>query len=240
MSESSNFDLEHAIQLWRSELQQLPAFRGADIDELEGHLRDAIVALQSRSLTEEEAFWLARRRLGTPECLEREFRPVNAGHLWQQRALWMLAGFLAISTATSFSSSLVRLILAACHNAGLPANFTFWLHPLLLLGCLGGFIVFASRQLERFNKPDAFTGNRWNNPWKAGLLLLGIIGGAQLLGALAVVVALHVASPSVLATWFGGPGHAIYVLFWPALFVLMLRRIRRDRQGMTRGHTPPN
>jgi hypothetical protein len=72
------FELESTIRRWRSELQQLPALSGGDVDELESHLRDAIAALRKQSLSEEEAFWLARRRLGAPEQLEQEFRSIVA------------------------------------------------------------------------------------------------------------------------------------------------------------------
>jgi hypothetical protein len=92
MENATAFDLNDAIRRWRDGLNDSPHFRGEDLEELEGHLRDSVVALQDRGLTEEEAFLLAARRLGHPAGLEPEFAKVNRGQVWLNRLLWMLVG----------------------------------------------------------------------------------------------------------------------------------------------------
>jgi hypothetical protein len=235
MSEPSLFELESAIRRWRAELQQLPALSGANVDELEGHLRDAIAALQNQSLNEEEAFWLARRRLGTPEQLEREFRPINRGHIWQQRTLWMVAGYLIISAVTSLIISVVRLILVVGLQAGIPAAFGSWLNPVLQIAGLGGLVYFVHQILRRFNQSAAMTSVHWMSPWKHGLILFGIIVGANVLGAVSIFVLFRVTEPRVFIALSSWPTLLISALFWPVLFIWMLHRARATSVVTTSG-----
>jgi signal peptidase I len=94
MENQTSFDLSGAIQNWRRNLAQSAAFRSADLDELEAHLRDAIPGLQAVGLSTEESFLIASRRIGTRHTLELEFGKINAGHAWLNRP-W-LAGLLQI------------------------------------------------------------------------------------------------------------------------------------------------
>jgi len=71
---SCHFDLKAALQMWRQELSSqrnlLPDVRR----ELEAHLQDSFAELRGRGLSEEESFWLARRRVGELQVLNREFK----------------------------------------------------------------------------------------------------------------------------------------------------------------------
>ena len=96
MENQTSFDLSGAIQEWRRNLAQSAAFRSADLDELEAHLRDAIPALEAAGLSSEESFLIASRRIGTRHTLESEFGKINAGRAWLNRP-W-LAGLLQIVT----------------------------------------------------------------------------------------------------------------------------------------------
>ncbi|HXT11196.1 MAG TPA: permease prefix domain 1-containing protein [Candidatus Angelobacter sp.] len=64
MADQTAFDLNRAIQTWRDNLANSPAFRRENLNELESHLRDSIAALQTRGLSAEEGFLIATRRLG--------------------------------------------------------------------------------------------------------------------------------------------------------------------------------
>jgi hypothetical protein len=87
------FDLNLAIQHWRETLAQSPAFRSENLNELESHLRDSVASLQTRGLSEEEAFLIASRRIGDGKQLENEFGKINRRAMWADRVLWMLVGF---------------------------------------------------------------------------------------------------------------------------------------------------
>jgi hypothetical protein len=86
------FDLNHAIQEWRTSLGESPAFRRENLDELETHLRDSIATLEQRGLAVDEAFLIATRRVGGETVLGNEFGKINAHNVWINRALWMLIG----------------------------------------------------------------------------------------------------------------------------------------------------
>jgi hypothetical protein len=103
MENSPAFDLNNAINRWRDGLNQSPHFREENLAELEAHLRDSVAELQSRGLTNEEAFLLGARRLGHPTGLGLEFGKINRGQVWLHRLLWMLVGIQVWSLLTTIS-----------------------------------------------------------------------------------------------------------------------------------------
>lgn len=97
------FDLNEEIAGWRNELGESDAISPTELDELESHLRDSFGELQVQLDRPEEAFWLATRRLGSGEQLDREFSKINPNTVWARRAKWMLAGYLIFSFLTVLS-----------------------------------------------------------------------------------------------------------------------------------------
>jgi hypothetical protein len=83
MATTTTFDLSLAIQQWREKLVQSPHFKTENVAELESHVRDSVVTLQSNGLSSEESFLVATHRVGSPEKLEPEFAKVN----WSPRNL---------------------------------------------------------------------------------------------------------------------------------------------------------
>ncbi len=76
--------LEAQITRWRTWLRRQPALRPADVDELEGHLRDQIAALLEAGLAEDEAFLVAVKRMGRLDAVSREFAREHSDRLWKQ------------------------------------------------------------------------------------------------------------------------------------------------------------
>jgi hypothetical protein len=83
------FDLNAAVENWRKELAGEHNLTAEVRRELETHLRDAILGLQQRGLSDEESFWLARRRVGQPQQLAEEFVKANPAAAWRERVFWM-------------------------------------------------------------------------------------------------------------------------------------------------------
>src|SRR5690606_34793761 len=54
--------LEDQIGQWREYLRRRQAIGSADVEELEGHLRDQVAALEERGLDPDEAFLVAVKR----------------------------------------------------------------------------------------------------------------------------------------------------------------------------------
>jgi hypothetical protein len=78
---------EAHIAQWRAYADRRPERRPADVDELEDHLRDRIADLISAGLSEDEAFLVAVKRMGTLDALTREFAREHSDRLWKQLVL---------------------------------------------------------------------------------------------------------------------------------------------------------
>src|SRR5690242_9774789 len=96
MEAQTRFDLNAAIANWQQELAAKAELTPIVRRELETHLRDTLAELQARGLNNEEAFWLARRRLGEPQLLSEEFEKADPAGAWRDRVFWMSTGILAI------------------------------------------------------------------------------------------------------------------------------------------------
>ena len=116
MENSTQFDLKDAIRQWRDSLAAAPACRPDDLDQLESHLRDSVMTLQTTGLSLREAFWVAKSRLGTNDQLSCEFAKVNAGQIWFDRALWMLMGYLLLQSITTLAEGLSNLAAILLHG----------------------------------------------------------------------------------------------------------------------------
>jgi hypothetical protein len=119
METPTSFDLNRAIQSWRENLGQSPAFRGEDLDELESHLCDSIATLQIRGLSAEEAFMVAANRIGKGGTLESEFGKVNGTAVWLDRFFWMLIGYQVWAFISGALGLITRnALLFGLHGAG--------------------------------------------------------------------------------------------------------------------------
>jgi hypothetical protein len=106
--------LESQIAEWRTYVGNAPAVTGRDIDELDAHLRDQIAELDAAGLSEDEAFLVAVKRMGSVDTLSREFAREHSGRLWKQLVLsgedqparppagWLEALMFAVAAAVSF------------------------------------------------------------------------------------------------------------------------------------------
>lgn len=79
--------LESQIELWRSFLRRRQAIHAVDVAELEDHLRGQIGDLTASGLTEDEAFLVAVKRMGSLDALSREFAREHSDRLWKQLVL---------------------------------------------------------------------------------------------------------------------------------------------------------
>lgn len=103
------FDLNEEIGKWRCGLAASQSLEMFDIDELEGHLREEIERLTALKLSEQEAFYVARHRLGDTGSLADEFAKVNGSVLWSKRLFWATVGLFGY---------IVAIYMAKCVSAG--------------------------------------------------------------------------------------------------------------------------
>ncbi|GFP74716.1 permease prefix domain 1-containing protein [Clostridium fungisolvens] len=100
------FQLEKSLMDWKKKLSASNSLTNSDIEELESHLLDEIDALKKKTLTEEEAFYVACSRIGSVDLLTSEYSIVNSNFLWIKKFLWLLSGYLIIS----FSEKLITTL----------------------------------------------------------------------------------------------------------------------------------
>src|SRR5262245_33282886 len=167
MENQTAFDLNAAVQSWRTELAKSSSFYVDDLDELESHVRDSAASLQMRGLTEEEAFLITIRRIGSRDALAEQFAAINGPSVWLKRLLWMTTGWIAMSALLSITVTLLV-------GAGLT-----WFYPVILLSALIGGL-----QSDRLRKPlTAFlsltllvaTGLTWFSPFSLLLALTVVL-----------------------------------------------------------------
>jgi hypothetical protein len=121
--------LEEQIAQWRTYLLSRRAFHGSDIEELEGHLRDQLVALTEAGLSGDEAFLVAVKRMGSLDALSREFARAHSERLWKQ--LVIAPDTADDSGNTGYIEPLIVLALAiaAALATKVPALFGLRLSP---------------------------------------------------------------------------------------------------------------
>ena len=210
MENQTSFDLSGAIQEWRRNLAQSASFLSADLDELEGHLRDAISALQATGLSSEESLLIASKRIGTRQALESEFVKIHAGQAWLNRP-W-LAGLLQIVTpglGNLYSGRPLRglIIHVAVLCIGLLMSLALlWLPgPLNLLIPVASatavtvFVVLDGVRCARAARPHvAFT--RYNRWYVYILVVVGVAASEPFLVGNYVIQAFPTPTPSMEPT----------------------------------------
>jgi hypothetical protein len=120
--------LEEQIAQWRAYLRRRQGLHGPDVEELEGHLRDQLVALTDAGLSGDEAFLVAVKRMGSLDALSREFARAHSERLWKQM---VIAGDADKPAKTGRAEILVVLSLAvaAALAVKVPALFGLRLSP---------------------------------------------------------------------------------------------------------------
>lgn len=108
------FDLQWHINNWTENLKTQAAFTDSDLEELKSHLLDMMDGLKLTGLDDEEAFWVASKRMGSSVEWGEEFRQINNPVIQMRRSLFILAGVLAYFLMYYFiktSSKLLFIVL---------------------------------------------------------------------------------------------------------------------------------
>ena len=121
--------LEEQIAQWRAYLRRRQAIHNSDVDELEGHLRDELMALTAAGLTGDEAFLVAVKRMGRLDALSREFARAHSDRLWKQLVIASEEDAQSASTAPSETLVVLILAIAAALAVKLPSLFGYPLSP---------------------------------------------------------------------------------------------------------------
>ena len=231
---TAGLPLEEQIAQWRLYLHRRAIHR-SDVEELEGHLRDQVVALTEAGLAADEAFLIAVKRMGSLDALSREFAREHSERLWRQ--LVIASGDSDDAGTSTWDETLVVLSLA------LSAALTIKVPELFGLRLSGGDELFYLRNASLFVLPLLTVYFVWKRgldslrrfwlalPFAAGAVFANVFpfstgSDTEVLTVLHLPIALWLAVglAYVGGRWFAGGGRMDFVRFSGELviyFVLM-------------------
>ena len=120
MEKPTPFDLNEAVRRWRAEFGSPSSLSAVEVEELESHLRDHVVALQAGGMTPETAFRAAVKQLGDRQRVATEFAKINPQRVWLERAIWMAVGVFLLSVFQRLALVLHNIIFS--HAFGMRWN----------------------------------------------------------------------------------------------------------------------
>ncbi|MEI6670064.1 MAG: permease prefix domain 1-containing protein [Acidobacteriota bacterium] len=129
MTTFADLPLEQQIAQWRAYVSRRQALHGPDVEELEGHLRDQLVALIESGLTGDEAFLVAVKRMGSLDALSREFAREHSERLWKQLVVAPDAAEESAPTGRAEALVVLSLAVAAALAIKVPELFGHHLNP---------------------------------------------------------------------------------------------------------------
>jgi hypothetical protein len=216
--------LEEQIAQWRAYVRRRQALHGPDVEELEGHLRDQLVALTEAGLAADEAFLVAVKRMGSLDALSREFARAHSERLWKQLVTAPDAADASANTARSETLVVLGLAVAAALAIKAPALFGLPLDD--------GHAPFYVRNASLFVFPlltvyfmwkrgsDVVSGLWLALPFAAGAVLANVFpfrtgSDTEKLTALHLPIALWLAVgfAYVRSRWFADGGRMNFVRF---------------------------
>lgn len=110
MEKRVEFDFETQLELWHQHVKEQAGVTQADAEELKSHLLDVIDQLSAAGLDEEEAFWVASKRMGDSFDWATDYAEVNKPVIQLRRSLVILAGVLAYFLLYHFINCSSKLI----------------------------------------------------------------------------------------------------------------------------------
>ena len=175
MERNIEFNLQEQISNWVRHLNTEPSITESDSEELKSHLLDLIDELKEAGLDEEEAFWVASKRIGSSSEWEADYGEVNKPLIQMRRSLFILAGVLCyflLYYFIKFSSKLLLIILLLNKTDGYQA--VTWTSK-YLIGIHFVFIFFAVSIYFLEKKTVSFIENIKLKPRHTLLLLFTTI-----------------------------------------------------------------
>jgi hypothetical protein len=133
------------------------ALNGPDVEELEGHLRDQLLALTETGLAGDEAFLVAVKRMGSLDALSREFARAHSERLWKQLVVAADGSEEVATTPSAETLVVIALAVAAALAIKVPTLFG------LFLG--SGDEAFYARNVGFFVLPMLTVYFVWKRKW---------------------------------------------------------------------------
>ncbi len=231
MERQPRFDLTTATEAWLDQLRQRGTLTDDDVQELHTHVLDSIEPLKATGLSEEEAFWVARHRLGSAEVVSAEFGKIQRPFAVRREPVVFLLGalvFVILKNGMDAAGYGVTAWLAR-HSANdqLVIGVDFGFRLLLFLVLVAGLIGY-------FRRGEA--GHRWFFGWLhrapvgVVLTLTVLVGGVQFawfFNKKEVMNLVRDSSRELYGIWFNNRLYAygFYLSWLVALLTLSVRHV---------------
>ena len=226
MTTFADRSLEGQIAQWRAYVRRRQAFDGSDVEELEGHLRDELLALTEAGLSGDEAFLVAVKRMGSLDALSREFALAHSERLWKQLVMAPDSAAEPANSARTETLVVLCLAVAAALAIKVPALFGHPINPdeemPLFYARNAALFVFPLLTLYFVWKRglDVVSSLWLALPFAAGAVFANVFpfrsrGDTEVLTILHLPIALWLAVgfAYVRGRWFGGAGRMDFVRF---------------------------
>ena len=151
MEATAKNSLEQNIKAWRKSFQSKSEITEDNLKELEAHLLDEIDALTEKGLSEEEAFLVAKYRIGDKEELSKEFKKVNKFNYWLDKLTPYLIGAIVFTLVSKFYSSISILSYFLVHSIELYVPIivpSLIIYSSLILALFYGFKYYKKVKLK--------------------------------------------------------------------------------------------
>jgi hypothetical protein len=234
METKTCFDLNTALAQWRNDSARA-GLSTAQIEELESHLEESVHDLEGRGLATEEAWWVARKRIGPAGKLAEEFAASNPARVWMERLYWGGVLLLAFYLWQNVVFSVVLNVLANWgRRMAIPDPIVFTgSHFLSLLPVLGAVLVLmgwggsglAAKLTEWSRHPGRIAG--------VLAVMAVVVFGMQTLSwwNFSVQSSTHNGVTSHVNFW----GTMLLNLVWPATALLLMFAALRHQKRPVRG-----
>lgn len=231
------FELNEEIAKWRAMLAGSGKLNKADIDELESHLREETECLASGNLSEEESFWIARRRLGGAGDLAGEFAKINRSAVLRGRLFWMAGGALAYTLAIQSGVAASKLSVLFAGLGGLRGPGLGLVAVASELLVLGLILYLSYRVHTRICNNPGF--GRWTSHITGRIILFAALAVSFVVLALAAtrivgaVAAARIMGVHEYGTAAVGSAYAQLALnlLLPVAMVVMMILLRKSRSN---------
>lgn len=130
-------DVGARIEQWRAGLVGSESLRQSDANELQTHLREEMERLKTAGLRDDEAFLVARHRLGGADVLKERLATADPRHRVSNRLYWMVLGILTYYVLGPLTSLLSLPTAYLAYHAGLRGA------PLAYFDTIAGIAVYV-------------------------------------------------------------------------------------------------
>jgi hypothetical protein len=169
---AGEFNLQDQIDIWSRRINSESSVTEADAEELKAHLLDLMDELKESGLDEEEAFWVASKRLGTATDWGNEYLEANNSVIQIRRSAIILSGVLVYFLFYHFFEFSSKLLLSIFLYKGINAYMAIdWIYRYLIGTHFIMILLFASIYFME-KKVVSFIENIKFKPGHTLLLLL--------------------------------------------------------------------